>query len=224
MVLARLGQPASYSMQIQIYYSKNEWGQDLKEITNKLPGEVELLFQSRVFDEKKETIPWWRMFTFERPLAVGAPGLEGIIPLLAEGIDIVLNNPFRDTIPYKIIELWALYEFVEGKLRQLPRIFQIATDYIVAEAGETPQDHKSVTFIWPPNLSKEEFKKSLEGATATRNSILNDLKNTNESVNRQINHIECFYIEGSWKINVVKKSEFPNDQPTTQPRFFTLEE
>jgi hypothetical protein len=185
----------------KIYFSNNNWSKEIQSIFDYSNEEFELEVKSlpKVVDK----ISWWQKISFKREPAVGCPGLEGLVPLLPQGVDILLE--LRDSYPYMVLEIWALYDFVKQKLTETKESFQTITDHIVCEAGDAPLDRRSITFIWPPNLSQEQFEVLVQKVFNTREFIFEILLKLDWNTAKKINHFECKVIDGEWKINIVNK-------------------
>lgn len=186
---------------MKVYLPNDSWTNEILSILGDLNQEFE--FESKHIPESIKEIPWWKKFSFKREPAVGGPGLEGLVPLLQQGVDVFLQ--VRDSYPYIALEVWSIYEFARNKSLHTKVFFQTITDSIVGEAGETPLDQKSITFIWPSDLTKEQFENLVEKVSGTRKFIFEILLKLDRDTTKQINYMECKAIDGEWKINIINK-------------------
>jgi hypothetical protein len=191
-----------YAMR-KIYLPDNSWLSEVQSIFNDSNEKFE--FELKHNPKSTEKIPWWKKFSLKRESAVGGPAIEGLIPLLEQGIDVFLE--LRDSYLYIALEIWALYEFLQQKSLKTKVLLQTITDYIVGEDGETLSDQKSITFIWPPDLTKEQFESLVEKMSETRKSVYKILLKLDGDTTKQINHISCKVKDGEWKINIVNKQK-----------------
>lgn len=191
---------------MKLYYSDPKWNNDLQILLKEISFQPELIAKDYTPDVKP------RVFSFEKlkevfrrkASPVGGVGIEGMVPFLVDGIDLILDNPVLE-----LLGLWSLYDWAEqkyhnirdGETKKPSDIFQIITDYEIGEAGDTNPNRKSITFVFPTGLSKKDFEVAENLRLKVREKIIDLLSIATIS---NVNHLECRFKYGKWDISFVK--------------------
>lgn len=210
------------SIKPKVFVSNKDWLVDVKDLPSsqevakfsyidRNPSIVDGGYKRSILD---------RIFELFRPkLSVGGIPIEGLIPLLDQGIDLLLNNPVVDSKTFQLLELYTFYDFVRLKTGKFAgKILQFITDYNVGETGDLSPEEKSITFIWSANLTENEFNKSIVDIPEIRRQIKEKLKKERP---KEINHIECYFSHYSdgWQILWVEKQSATKSRKMIVPPF-----
>ncbi len=204
---------------IKIIYYNQEIDKQIKEIDFDEKFDFDYRGQAKT-NISKTRFSFWDSF-FSKRIPIGAPAVEGLIPFLIDGLNIVRDVSWELTKGILIHELIKLYEAVPTKkvqdtdklitanklIKEDKKILQIITDQNIGEAGELTANETSISFVFTESLTGEQINRAYLGIDKVRSKIKELLRvATLENVGR----IECIYKNNNWNIKFISYYETNN--------------
>ena len=109
------------------------------------------------------------------------PGLEGLIPHIIDGLNIIHDVSWELTKGLTIHELIRFYETIQTKEKsghenehiqsKNKRILQIITDQCIGEVGDLSPNEKSISFIFTDKLTNQQLEYAFSKIPKIRNIL-----------------------------------------------------